>query len=729
VTLWDAGAHKVNCAAEVPAAGLPPADDRSRTERFASTALREALASAELSEALAPRPIQFAPGHSSARCGLVLGTTTAGMAEAEPVLARLDPARLDAAALDVTERTQLRAFPLSSVVDGLLGEFDLDARHQFVHALSVCSACSSGALALAAAARWIASGEVDIALAGGADAACRLTYAGFDALGALDSEGARPFDAQRAGLTLGEGAAFVVLESEERARARGARVLAWLRGWALGSEAHHSTHPEPTGASAEVLLRTALALAGVEPGEVGWVNAHGTGTLHNDAMEARAFARVFGPRGVPVSSMKGQVGHTLGAAGALEAALGVLAIAQDRVPPSGGFAAEDGSLELNVVTEARPLTGSAWLKTSFGFGGASAVLLFERPAASSVSGGGRPGDADLSVELAVSSIATVLAERSYTELDEQFALLTGGAAGLSGGAAGFAAGALGKPVSALDPERSRRFDAGASCVVQSIEAALSVPPSDRSATGVAVGTTFGGVERTAAFLKRLFERGPRAVPPAEFPHILPSASSGHASLYAGLRGPCLAVSDLWCPGLHGFELACSLVEGGDAKAMLATAQSVRDRIVAAMLAPGAFAADAPERAGAGTLDAALSVLVERSPRAAERATRPLARVVARGVDSFRALRERAVSRRAIVVLSEALTRRWGSSCGDAEPWPGQGAIGLRVEVVRVVPELAGLAEVAVGALLVAMRRDERVLALREERGQLRFVELAPWGCA
>jgi 3-oxoacyl-[acyl-carrier-protein] synthase II len=421
--------------------------------------------------------------------------------------------------------------------------------------------------------------------------------------------------------------------------------------------------------------------------------------------------------------MKGQVGHTLGAAGALEAALGALAVARDCVPPNGGFVTEDGSLELDVVTEARPLTGSAWLKTSFGFGGASAVLLFERPAPSSVSGGGRPGDGDRALELAVSSIASVFAERTYTELDEQFALLTGGAAG-------FAAGVGGKPVCALDPERSRRFDAGASCAVQSIEAALSVRAPDRSATGVAVGTTFGGVERTAAFLKRLFERGPRAVPPAEFPHILPSASSGHASLYAGLRGPCLAVSDLWCPGLHGFELACSLVEGGDATAMLATAQSVRDRIVATVLAPSVFAADAAERDGAGTLDAALSVLIERRPRLAERAARPLARVVARGVDSLRALRERAADRRALVVLSEALSRSWGGrSWGDAQPSPGQGASGLRVEVVRVVPELAGLAEVAVGALLVGMDRGERVLALREERGQLRFVELARWGCA
>src|SRR5262249_31191479 len=183
------------------------------------------------------------------------------------------------------------------------------------------TACSSSALAVAEAAAAVRSGRADLALAVGTDALCRVTYAGFDALQALDPQGCRPFDRDRGGLSLGEGAAALVLEDAARARARGVRVLARVLGHATTSDAHHVTAPDPGRRGALAAVRGALAAAGVPSEAVDYVNAHGTGTRQNDDAEVRVLRAVFGRRlaRIPVSSTKAQVGHCLGAAGAVEA--------------------------------------------------------------------------------------------------------------------------------------------------------------------------------------------------------------------------------------------------------------------------------------------------------------------------------------------------------------------------------------------------------------------------
>src|SRR5262249_8991819 len=158
------------------------------------------------------------------------------------------------------------------------------------------TACSSSALAVAEAAAAVRSGRTDLALAVGTDALCRVTYAGFDALQALDPRGCRPFDRDRGGLSLGEGAAALVLEGAARARARGARIVARVLGHASSSDAHHVTAPDPEGRGALAALRGALASAALPPDAVDYVNAHGTGTRHNDEMEVRVMRIVFGAR-------------------------------------------------------------------------------------------------------------------------------------------------------------------------------------------------------------------------------------------------------------------------------------------------------------------------------------------------------------------------------------------------------------------------------------------------
>lgn len=248
----------------------------------------------------------------------------------------------------------------------------------------VSTACSSSAHALGLALDWLRSGRVDRVLAGGADALCRLTLAGFNSLGVVAADQPRPFDRRRTGMVLGEGGAFLVLEREEGARARGAPVWARLLGYGSAAEAFHIVHPRDDGQGAALAMVRALQDAGVLPQQVDYINAHGTGTLANDAMETLALTRVFGERipsgALPVSSTKSLVGHTLGASGAVEAVACVLGIREGFLPPTGGFEEADPLCCLDPIAgQARPTRPTCILSNSFAFGGNDASLVLASP--------------------------------------------------------------------------------------------------------------------------------------------------------------------------------------------------------------------------------------------------------------------------------------------------------------------------------------------------------------
>jgi len=249
-------------------------------------------------------------------------------------------------------------------------------------------ACVSSAVALGEAFRAIRDGYTELAVAGGAEAQLNEgTIAAWEALGAMASEHAdgpqassRPFDAERTGLVLGEGAALLVLESEEAAAARGAEALGEIVGFGMSSDAHNLTEPLPEG-QVRAMRRT-LADAGMEPDAVGYINAHATGTIAGDRAEWTAIERVFGSRagGIPVSSSKGAHGHLVGAASALEAVWTVLALRTGRVPPTANLTSPDPDCPLDCVPlEARPADGLRFaLSNSFAFGGSNAALLFAK---------------------------------------------------------------------------------------------------------------------------------------------------------------------------------------------------------------------------------------------------------------------------------------------------------------------------------------------------------------
>ena len=328
-----------------------PRTDPDRAGAFALEAATQALADA----ALDPASVD------SRRLAVALGTTLGGM--------QLFERWLDGDAVDGVERVPYYA-PAVRVARrfGCRGPV---ATPQL--------ACASGTQAIALAADWVRTGRADVVLAGGADLLCRFVVAGFNCLRATAEE-ARPFDAARRGLVLGEGGAVVVVEEAGHAARRRARLRGSVLGVGAAADATHMTAPDREGRGAARAIEAALADADVMPARIGFVSAHGTGTPYNDAMEAVAITRVFGPRNVPVNSIKGAIGHTLGAAGAFEAILCLQVLAEGLVPPTVGLATLDAAcagLDL-VYGEPRPHAANAAVSTSSGFAGVNAALVLGR---------------------------------------------------------------------------------------------------------------------------------------------------------------------------------------------------------------------------------------------------------------------------------------------------------------------------------------------------------------
>ncbi|HEX5761285.1 MAG TPA: beta-ketoacyl-[acyl-carrier-protein] synthase family protein [Thermoanaerobaculia bacterium] len=358
--VFDHSRHRTHLAAQVPEPPPPSARDGGResaADRFALFAAVEALAAAGLAAPLADLD-----------AGLWFGSSTGGMLEAERFFARL-LAEGRAAAIGALVSQEVNG-PGDAVARrlGLTGPVQ-----------TISSACASGALAVGAAFQAVRAGEVEVALAGGSDSLCQLTYAGFNALRAVAEGPCRPFRGDREGMSLGEGAAVLVLEPLERALARGATPLAEVCGAGFSCDAHHMTAPEPQGAGAAAALAAALADAGLPPERIDFVNAHGTGTPHNDLAEYRALRRVFGERAarLPLAATKGLLGHLLGTAGAIEAVATVLCLARGEVHPVPGGGTADPEIGVDLVTGSpRPLAAEAAVSTSLAFGGSNAALVF-----------------------------------------------------------------------------------------------------------------------------------------------------------------------------------------------------------------------------------------------------------------------------------------------------------------------------------------------------------------
>ncbi len=335
----------------------------SRSDHLAVWAARQAVTDAGLDLSRV----------ASDRGAVVLGALTGGMAFTDEFLSRLHREK-------IADPSHLGYRGCYHSADRVAELFGLDGFRA-----TLANACASGGSALSLGCELLEAGEADVVLAGGVDCLNRVVLNGFNSLLLVSPEGCRPFDADRRGMSLGEGAGVLVLETFARARARNARPRAWLAGRGNSCDAHHVSAPQPAGLGLQRAMRAALRDAGLDASAVDYVNAHGTGTADNDPAEARAISAVFGAKPPAVSSTKRFFGHAMAAAGAIEAIVSLLALERQAIPPNLGLRKVDPNVPFSPVTECRAARLEVAMSTSLGFGGNNSALLFRRP-----QGGGTP---------------------------------------------------------------------------------------------------------------------------------------------------------------------------------------------------------------------------------------------------------------------------------------------------------------------------------------------------
>ena len=331
----------------------------SRTDRMAMAAARDAVADFD------------GPASDLRESGIVMASTVGGLSEIDAEISRGPAAWYRQGGL-----SRAASYPVSRVAASVAEHLGIEGP-----ACAVSVACASGAMAIALAANLLLDEAAPMVLAGGSDALCPFTLSGFNSLQALDPEPCRPFDQNRKGLNIGEGAAVLVLETLARATRRGARILAVLRGWAMTNDATHPTAPRKDGLGLACCIQRALEMAGCGIEDVGYVNAHGTGTPLNDIAETHAYESAFHGRSrpIPVSSTKSYFGHCLGAAGALEAAITITAMQTGALFPTLRLTdpIESSGIDwLRGELRRQPLPVA--MSVSAGFGGSNAALVFGR---------------------------------------------------------------------------------------------------------------------------------------------------------------------------------------------------------------------------------------------------------------------------------------------------------------------------------------------------------------
>ncbi|MEP6964819.1 MAG: beta-ketoacyl-[acyl-carrier-protein] synthase family protein [Polaromonas sp.] len=343
--------------AGLDAVELPPhlADFDCRNNRLALMGLMQDGFSAAVAAA--------AHKYGAQRVGVFIGTSTSGIFQTELAYRRLDPVS-GAFPADFVYGSTHNTF---SVADFTRCYFDLAGP-----AVVVSSACSSSAKVFASARRMMAAGLIDAAVVGGVDSLCLTTLYGFNSLGLLSARACRPFDVARDGISIGEAAAFALLEpAPEQPDATAVLLL----GIGESSDAHHMSSPHPDGLGARMAMQDALKMAGLEASAIGYINLHGTATQSNDAAEAKAVSALFGPH-TPCSSTKGATGHSLGAAGGVEAVICALALQYGLLPGGLNIEQLDPALGLNYLQKNREQAVTHVLSNSFGFGGTNCSLIF-----------------------------------------------------------------------------------------------------------------------------------------------------------------------------------------------------------------------------------------------------------------------------------------------------------------------------------------------------------------
>ena len=533
VTMFDVTGCRCKQAATCSLPDLPGLTRKhlsrlSRASRLALPAAREALAEAQLLDDRGRSRLS--------QLAISVSTTGGGMALGEQFLRAMLLQRREAGQFFRVARYQAQ----NQV-------HDLQQHLGFRGSMMiVANACASGANAIGHGADLIRSGMCDCVLVGGYEALTELIYVGFDCLQAMSPDRCRPFDVTRNGLMLGEAAAFAVLESESHARARGARILCELAGYGHGTDLHHLTQPHPSGATAVAVMRQAIAAAGCGAADIGYVNAHGTGTPLNDTSEGAALATVFGeggtiPERVRISSTKAAIGHTLGAAGSIEALFAMAALRSGQLPPNLHVREPEPMVAANLVAVGEQRTKmQATLTVNLGFGGSNAALLFRRydqHATVAVhdgrplqGGGHRPPPQPAICGMgAVFPSETPQRMKALNEMNGEHTVLCVDRAR--------------EPLATLQDEaRVRRASPITLFMLAAAHQALASQPAlRRDRLGIVAAFNTGAVVATRRFFEGVVKNGQRFASPNVFPETVFNSPTSHVAAVLGAAGPCYSL--------------------------------------------------------------------------------------------------------------------------------------------------------------------------------------------
>jgi len=569
--------------------------------------------------------------------------------------------------------------------------------------LTIATACSAGSNAVGAGRDRIWAQDADIVLAGGVDVLQAPTYGGFHALHSVDSEPCSPY-CRSGGLNLGEGSAFVVLERLEDATRRGAPVLAEVMGYGLSADAHHPTAPDPTGRGATLAVQRALADSGLDSGAVTYVNGHGTGTKANDAVERRIMRNVFRTELVPLTSTKSFVGHTLGAAGAIEAVASVLSIMHGVIPPTVNFS-QPPSGDLDFVPNAsRPADVEVVVSNSYAFGGNNASLVLARPRTLAgprrdpplhtavITGVGIVGRAGIGVAEWEKWLSMTTAEQSATASDEAVMARLA--------AEPFAAAAVWRQMNGF----TRLCTAATRLAVE--DAGLPLTRDRRDDIGLILATMSGPAHlRSRRELAGREADGTREV--HEFTQVTLNAPAGAVCQALAIRGITTTITHGGASGTLALETALDAIQLGRAEAIVVVAAEQACPEVAdiyrslGLLGPSSDVRPYhPDRRGTACGTAAVALVIESASHARRRQGRARARLasVAHASDNYHEHRFDPGGARYAAALRRALRR--ASLPGDEVGLVAGSATGTDLDVCE---EAALAAVFPAGTPVVAMK--------------------------
>ena len=462
---------------------------------------------------------------------------------------------------------RLLDFPYYATATGLAREIGVRGP-----VVSPSIACASGTHVVGLALELIRAGQADVCVVGGVETLCAFVVNGFNCLRATTADTVRPFDARRSGLLLGEGAAMLVVEERDHARARGARTDVEVVGTGLAGDATHMTAPARDGAGAARAMRMALTDAGIAPTDVDFISAHGTGTIYNDAMEMAAITSVFGEAAarIPVNSIKGSIGHTLGAAGSFEAIMCAQVLRTGLIPATVNCEQLDPACHLDIVIGApRRQPVRTVLSTSSAFAGNNAAIVLQRADSSMTDPGRYHGHRR---DLTARSIGRARWRHASVRARRAVGPLSGmGVDGARGAAV------VEIPLDIIPADKRthtgrldrlcRLFLSAAYLAVDA--AALRIDEEDAERMGLSFGTGLGCLLTNAEYNQKLVAHGPAAASPRLFAYTVSSAAAGEVSIALGIKGPNVTAHAGLAAGLQAIGYGFDLIRTGKADVVLA----------------------------------------------------------------------------------------------------------------------------------------------------------------